>query len=65
MGTGLALTVVGTMGSRAIGGVGWVDGAFGAVRVIGSQNLRRMFLPGVLAAGEFKLSLHLNLAVVY
>jgi len=50
VGTGLALTVVGTVGSRAIGGVGWVDGAFGAAKVIGSRNLRRLFLPGVVAA---------------
>lgn len=53
VGTGLALTVVGTLGTRAVGGVGWVDGAFGAVKIIGSQNLRRMIVPGVVAAGEF------------
>ncbi|KIV93531.1 hypothetical protein PV10_04741 [Exophiala mesophila] len=50
VGTGLALTVAGTVGSRAIGGVGWVDGAFGAAKIAGSQNLRRMFVPGVVAA---------------
>ncbi|KIW37275.1 uncharacterized protein PV06_10617 [Exophiala oligosperma] len=50
VGTGLALTVMGTVGSRAIGGVGWVDGAFGAAKILGSQNLRRLFVPGVVAA---------------
>lgn len=53
VGTGLALTVVGTVGSRAVGGVGWVDGAFGAAKVIGSRNLRRLLVPGVVAAGKF------------
>lgn len=50
--TGLALTVVGTVGSRAIGGVGWIDGVFGAAKILGSRNLRRLFVPGVVAAGE-------------
>ncbi|KAL2429505.1 Transmembrane GTPase fzo1 [Exophiala dermatitidis] len=50
VGTGLALTVVGTVGSRAMGGVGWIDGAFGAARVLGNRNLRRLILPGVVAA---------------
>ncbi|KEF53467.1 mitofusin [Exophiala aquamarina CBS 119918] len=50
LGTGLALTVVGTVGSRAVGGIGWVDGAFGAAKVIGSRSLRRLFVPGVVAA---------------
>ena len=53
VGTGMAMTVVGTLGTRAIGGVGWVDGAFGAVRVMGSRNLRRMIVPGIVAASEF------------
>ncbi|KAK4944592.1 mitofusin [Elasticomyces elasticus] len=50
VGTGLALTLVGTVGSRAVGGIGWIDGAFGAAKVVGSRNLRRMIVPGVLAA---------------
>ncbi|KIW21585.1 hypothetical protein PV08_02165 [Exophiala spinifera] len=50
VGTGLALTVMGTVGTRAVGGVGWVDGAFGAAKILGSQNLRRLFVPGVVAA---------------
>lgn len=54
VGTGLALTLVGTVGSRAVGGVGWVDGAFSAAKIVGSRNLRRMIVPGVLAAGEYR-----------
>ncbi|KIW33169.1 uncharacterized protein PV07_00040 [Cladophialophora immunda] len=50
VGTGLALTVAGTLGTRAIGGVGWVDGAFGAAKILGSRNLRRLILPGAIAA---------------
>ncbi|RMZ84778.1 hypothetical protein DV737_g883, partial [Chaetothyriales sp. CBS 132003] len=49
VGTGLALTLAGTLGSRAFGGIGWVDGAFGAARLIGSQNLRRLALPATVA----------------
>lgn len=57
VGTGLALTLAGTLGTRAVGGVGWVDGAFGAVKILGSRNLRRLLVPGVVAAGEFSPSL--------
>jgi mitofusin len=53
VGTGLALTLVGTVGSRAVGGVGWIDGAFGAAKILGSRNIRRLFVPGVVAAGEW------------
>ena len=55
VGTGLALTVAGTLGTRAIGGVGWVDGAFGAAKIIGSRNLRRLLLPGMLAASKLMI----------
>ena len=50
-GTGMAMTVVGVLGGRMIGGVGWIDGALGAARVIGGKNMRRLILPGILAAG--------------
>lgn len=50
VGSGMALTLVGTLGSRAVGGMGWVNGAFGAARVLGSRNLQRLAIPGVLAA---------------
>lgn len=52
VGTGMAMTVIGTLGTRAIGGFGWVDGAFGAARVMGSRNLRHLILPGIVAAGK-------------
>lgn len=52
-GTGMAMTVVGVVGGRMMGGMGWMDGALGAARVVGTRNLRRMILPGILATGEF------------
>jgi mitofusin len=60
VGTGMAMTVIGTLGTRAIGGVGWVDGAFGAVKVMGSRNLRRMILPGIVAASKSTFSHNLG-----
>ena len=57
VGTGMAMTVVGTLGTRAVGGIGWIDGAFGAAKVVGSRNLRRMIVPGMVAAGESSFSL--------
>jgi len=50
-GTGMAMTVVGVLGGRMIGGVGWIDGALGAARVMGGKNMRRLILPGIVAAG--------------
>lgn len=52
LGTGMAMTVVGTLGSRAVGGMGWVDGVFGAVKIVGPHNLRRMIMPGIIATGK-------------
>ncbi|KAL9076875.1 MAG: hypothetical protein Q9157_003542 [Trypethelium eluteriae] len=49
-GTGMAVTVAGVLGGRMIGGVGWVDGALGAARVMGSNNLRRLVIPGLITA---------------
>ena len=51
-GTSMALTVAGVLGGRMIGGVGWIDGALGAARVMGSQNLRRLIVPGVVATSK-------------
>lgn len=48
VGSGLALTLVGTLGTSAVGGMGWVEGAFGAARILGSRNLRRMALPAIV-----------------
>ncbi|KAF4976550.1 hypothetical protein F66182_17474, partial [Fusarium sp. NRRL 66182] len=49
-GTGVAMTAVTVLGGRAIAGVGWIDGVFGAAKVLGSNNIRRMIIPGVVAA---------------
>ncbi|EED22876.1 transmembrane GTPase Fzo1, putative [Talaromyces stipitatus ATCC 10500] len=48
-GTGVAMTAVTVLGGRAIAGVGWVDGAFGAAKILGSNNIRRMIIPGIVA----------------
>lgn len=49
-GTGMALTVVTAVGGRMVGGVGWIDGAMGAAKVVGNNNLRRLIIPGTIAA---------------
>ena len=54
-GTGMAMTVVTVVGSRMVGGFGWVDGALGAAKVVGNNNLKKLILPGVLAAGKLLL----------
>ncbi|MCJ1377061.1 mitofusin [Xylographa soralifera] len=48
-GTGMAMTVVGVLGGRLVGGVGWLDGVLGAVKVLGTGNVRRMIIPGIIA----------------
>ena len=50
-GTGMALTVASVLGTRMLGGFGWVDGALGAMRVMGPQNVRKMILPGLVISG--------------
>ncbi|KAJ5178177.1 uncharacterized protein N7500_000876 [Penicillium coprophilum] len=49
-GTGVAMTAVTVLGGRALGGFSWVDSALSAVKVIGPNNMRRLLLPGILAA---------------
>ncbi|CAG8903872.1 unnamed protein product [Penicillium egyptiacum] len=49
-GTGIAMTAVTVFGGRALGGFSWVDSALSAVKVIGPNNMRRLFFPGILAA---------------
>lgn len=51
-GTGMAMTVVGVLGTRMVGGLGWIDGAMGAARVMGTQHMRRMIIPGIIATGK-------------
>ena len=50
-GTSMALTVAGVLGGRMMGGLGWLDGAMGAAKVLGPQNLRRLIVPGIIATG--------------
>jgi len=61
-GTGMAVTVAGVLGGRLIGGVGWLDGALGAVRVMGVNNVRRMIIPGIIATSKFFLTYDANFA---
>ncbi|KGO67611.1 hypothetical protein PITC_063740 [Penicillium italicum] len=49
-GTGVAMTAVTVLGGRALGGFSWVDSALSAVKVIGPNNIRRLFFPSILAA---------------
>lgn len=51
-GTGMAVTVAGVVGGRLVGGVGWLDGALGAAKIMGSNNMRRLLIPGLIAGGE-------------
>lgn len=61
-GTSMAVTVAGVVGGRMFGGVGWLDGALGAAKVVGSQNLRRLIIPSILLAGKLPcLSCHIPL----
>ena len=54
-GTGMAVTVAGVVGGRLMGGVGWLDGALGAAKVLGSNNMRRLLIPGLIAGGKLLL----------
>jgi replication fork clamp-binding protein CrfC len=49
-GASMAVTIAGVVGGRMFGGVGWVDGALGAAKVLGPNNLRRLVIPGVVLA---------------
>ncbi|KAK0646637.1 hypothetical protein B0T16DRAFT_327614 [Cercophora newfieldiana] len=48
--TSMALTVVGVVGTGVVGGVGQMNIALRAAQVLGSDNLRRLIIPGVIAA---------------
>lgn len=52
-GTGMALTVATTVGMQVVSGYSWMDHAFSAARIVGSDNIRRMILPGMIIAGMF------------
>ncbi|KAJ5279642.1 hypothetical protein N7478_005014 [Penicillium angulare] len=49
-GTGMAMTAVTVLGGRVFGGFSWVDSALSTVKVLGPNNVRRLFLPSVLTA---------------
>lgn len=53
VGSSMAVTVAGVVGTRMLGGAGWIDGAVGAARVMGRHNIRRLIIPGLLVAGPF------------
>lgn len=52
VGSGMALTLAGTLGTRAIGITGWLDGALSTFRVLNlsNRNLTRLAIPATLAA---------------
>jgi GTPase SAR1 family protein len=52
-GTSMAVTVAGVVGGRLMGGVGWLDGALGAAKIMGTNNMRRLLIPGLIAGGKF------------
>lgn len=51
-GTGVAMTVVTVVSGRLFSGFSWVDSAFSAIKFLGPQNARRLFIPSVVAAGK-------------
>lgn len=54
-GTSMALTVAGVVGGRLMGGVHWLDGVMGAVKVMGVKNVQRLIVPGIIATGMLLL----------
>lgn len=52
-GTSMAVTVTGVVAGRLVGGVGWLDGALGAAKVMGTNNMKRLLIPGLIAGGMF------------
>lgn len=51
-GTSMAVTIAGVVGGRMFGGIGWVDSALGAAKVLGPNNMRRLLIPGIILAGK-------------
>jgi mitofusin len=50
---GMALTVAGVVGTGVVSGYGQMNIALRAAQLLGSDNLRRLIIPGVIAAGKF------------
>ncbi|KAF2746223.1 hypothetical protein M011DRAFT_404594 [Sporormia fimetaria CBS 119925] len=55
-GTSVAVTVAGMVGTRVMGGVGWMDGALGAAKIMGTGNIRRLIIPGLIVGVAFGVS---------
>ncbi|RMJ28589.1 Transmembrane GTPase fzo1 [Aspergillus sp. HF37] len=49
-GTGVAMTAVTVLGGRAFSGISWIDSMLSAVKFLGPNNLRRLAVPGIVAA---------------
>ncbi|QIW95362.1 hypothetical protein AMS68_000880 [Peltaster fructicola] len=58
--TSMAVTVAGVLGTRLIGGASWVDGALTATKVMGTNNVRRMIIPGLVLAAVLGISYTLS-----
>jgi mitofusin len=58
--TSMAVTVAGVVGTRMVGGVGWLDGALTATKLMGSSNMRRLIIPGILLTGKFTFQLYVK-----
>lgn len=63
-GTSMAVTVAGMVGGRLMGGAGWLDGALGAAKIMGTNNMRRLLIPGLIAGGKFSLQHTFNISYV-
>jgi mitofusin len=50
VGTGMALTVAGTLGTQMVGGMGWMNHGLTAAKMMGSSNMRRLIVPGMVTA---------------
>jgi len=50
---GMALTVAGVVSTGVISGYGQMNIALRVAQALGTDNLRRLIIPGILAAGEF------------
>jgi len=54
--TSMAVTVAGVVGGRLVGGVGWMDGALGAAKIMGSNNIKRLIIPGLIVGVAIGIS---------
>ncbi|KAL9050449.1 MAG: hypothetical protein Q9162_006630 [Coniocarpon cinnabarinum] len=55
-GTGMAVTVAGVLGTRMVGGAGWVDGALGMAKVLGTRGMGRLVVPCLIGSVVFAIS---------